>query len=153
MVWNCMSYLLQLVVARQHMRSAVPYATTGCVILDASVWCPDPGQWADGDDWCHSGLAAADVPVGRGEDLVDRPIILVVSEEEATRRTLVGDLRRRLDADYRVLAQASGEAGLDAASRAAAAGEEVALVVVDQGLTSLRPVEVMVRAREIVPTA
>ena len=84
---------------------------------------------------------------------MDRPIILVVSEKEATRRTLVSDLRRRLDADYRVLVTTSGPAALDLVGRATGAGEEVALLVVDEALTSLRPVELMVRVREIVPTA
>src|ERR671911_232585 len=105
MVWNCISNLLQLVVAHERIArrpNAQPSVACGCL--------------CGGDR------------LGRGP----------------TKRFLPPLARGPTT---------SGPAALDLVGRASGAGEEVALVVVDQALTSLRPMELMVRAREIVPTA
>ena len=62
------------------------------------------------------------------------PIVLVVTDKESVRAALVGDLRRRFGADYRVVGVGSG-AMADAVGRS----EEAALVIADQSMAGTSP--------------
>ena len=82
---------------------------------------------------------------------MDRPVILVVTENDHVRAALVEDLRRRFGADYRVLHAESGEAGLWRAAQVHREGGQVALCIADQTMVGLPAVEVLTRLREVAP--
>jgi thioredoxin reductase (NADPH) len=81
------------------------------------------------------------------------PIVLVVTDRDSVGAVLVGDLRRRFGADYRVIEVGSGEAALAAVADASARSQEVALVIADQTMTGVPAIEILVRVRELTPTA
>jgi thioredoxin reductase (NADPH) len=84
---------------------------------------------------------------------VDEPIILVVTDKRSVLAALVGDLRRRFGADYRVLAASSGASALAVVADAVHRRVEVALLIADQSMSGLAAVELLTRARELAPTA
>ena len=67
-------------------------------------------------------------------------MLLVVSDQNDIRSTLVADLDRRFGADYRGVASTAEDA-LDVLSRLLASSEEVALAIVDERLPGQVPVE------------
>jgi thioredoxin reductase (NADPH) len=77
------------------------------------------------------------------------PIVLVVTDRDSVGAVLVGDLRRRFGADYRVIEVGSGEAALAAVADASARSQEVALVIADQTMTGVPAIEILVRVREL----
>jgi thioredoxin reductase (NADPH) len=85
--------------------------------------------------------------------VVNKPVVLVVSDKPLVLTALEADLRRRFDADYQVLTSADGEAAVAVVADAATRGIEVALLIADQSMGGLPPVEVLTRAHQVVPTA
>ena len=77
------------------------------------------------------------------------PIVLVVTDKESVRAALVGDLRRRFGADYRVVGVGSGEAALAAVADAVDRSEETALVIADQSMAGMPAIETLARARDL----
>jgi thioredoxin reductase (NADPH) len=84
---------------------------------------------------------------------VGEPIVLVVTERESVLAGLVGDLRRRFGADYRVVGVGGGEAALAAVADAVGRSEEVALMIVDQSMAGMSAIETLARSHEFAPTA
>ena len=84
---------------------------------------------------------------------MDKAIVLVVTDKEAVLAGLVGDLRRRFGADYRVLGVGSGEAARAAVAGAVSRSEEVALVIADQSMAGIPAIETLAQVRELAPTA
>lgn len=68
---------------------------------------------------------------------MQRPIFVVLSEDESRLEALTGDLRRRYDADYRIVAVASAGAALALLAEQADSGPEVALLIADEHLAEL----------------
>jgi thioredoxin reductase (NADPH) len=87
------------------------------------------------------------------ESVLGEPIVLVVTDRDSVGAVLVGDLRRRFGADYRVIEVGSGEAALAAVADASARSQEVAFVIADQTMTGVPAIETLVRVRELTPTA
>lgn len=82
-----------------------------------------------------------------------RPIILVVDDEPTALARLSEALRRRFEADYRVVAHASAAAALEELTRLRAEGEELALVIADQWMPEMTGLELLRRVRGVEPTA
>src|ERR1700759_5727979 len=80
---------------------------------------------------------------------MERPVFLLVSGDEARRDGLGRDLRRRFGADYRVAAAGSAAAAARLLGDLAAAGAEVALVIVDEHLAGEPAVDLLARAHEL----
>jgi thioredoxin reductase (NADPH) len=85
--------------------------------------------------------------------VVNKPVVLVVTDKPSVRTALAADLRRRFEADYQVLTSADGEAAVAVVADAATRGIEVALLIADQSMGGLPAVEVLTRAHQVVPTA
>jgi thioredoxin reductase (NADPH) len=81
-----------------------------------------------------------------------RPTILAVDDSEALLR-IEGELRKRYEADYRVVCEGSSEAALEKLRDYAKAGEEVAVVLAAQWMAGITGVEFLVRAHQVYPTA
>ena len=81
------------------------------------------------------------------------PILFVIRGDPGGLAAFERVLRRRYDADYRVVAESSTEAGLATLRQLAARGEEVALVLADQWLPGMAGDEFLVRARALHPLA
>jgi thioredoxin reductase (NADPH) len=85
--------------------------------------------------------------------LVNRPVILLVSDQQRVLTTLAADLRRRFGADYQVSAVGSAAAALAAVAAASRREAEVALVIADQSMGGVPAVELLARAHVMAPTA
>jgi thioredoxin reductase (NADPH) len=85
--------------------------------------------------------------------VVGEPLMLVVTDKDSVGAALVGDLRRRFGADYRVIEVGSGKAALAAVADASRRSQEVALVIADQSMTGMPAIETLARVRELAPTA
>lgn len=85
--------------------------------------------------------------------VVDKPVVLVVTDKPLVLTALTADLRRRFGADYEVLALSDGEAAVAAVTEAASRGVDVALLIADQSTGGLPAIEVLTRVHERVPTA
>ena len=81
-----------------------------------------------------------------------RPTILAVDDSAALQR-VERELRKRYEADYRVVCEATPEAGLEKLRGYQSAGEEVAIVLAAQWMAGTTGVEFLVRAHQIFPTA
>ncbi len=85
--------------------------------------------------------------------LESKPILLAVDDEAEARREVSRELRQRYGADYRVVCEASAEAGMGRLREFEEAGEEVALVLADQWMPGMSGTEFLMRVRETYPTA
>ena len=79
-----------------------------------------------------------------------RPVLLVVSDENEIRSTLVADLDRRFGADYRGVASTAEDA-LDVLSRLLASSEDIVLAIVDERLPGQVPVELFTSVHAVSP--
>src|SRR5438045_1458798 len=82
-----------------------------------------------------------------------RPVFVLAAEDQPRLDALSADLSRRYGADYRVAAVASAAAALAELAELAAAGAAVALVIADERLTGISPLQVLGRAHELHPNA
>ena len=69
------------------------------------------------------------------------PILLVVDEDRAVLEALSGDLGRRFDVDYQILAESSPTRALAVLQELAARSQQVALVFAGQQMIELPGVE------------
>jgi thioredoxin reductase (NADPH) len=82
-----------------------------------------------------------------------RPVLLIVDDDEATRRPVADALVRRFGADYQVLTAAAPQGGLEMLERLASEGAEVALVAADLWMSEIDGVEFLARAHTLHPGA
>jgi thioredoxin reductase (NADPH) len=82
-----------------------------------------------------------------------RPVLLAVDDEPAARSGIEGELRKRYGADYEVLCEGSGAAGLQALEQVKARGGDVALVLADLWMPEMIGVEFLTRAHGLHPNA
>ena len=80
-----------------------------------------------------------------------RPTILTVDDDELVSQALARDLRERYGADYRVVRATSGDAALEVLAKLALQDRPVALVVTDQRMPRMTGIELLERARGVVP--
>src|SRR5215470_5492161 len=78
-----------------------------------------------------------------------RPAFLLVSSDASRLDALSGDLRRRYEADYQVLAASSAAAALATLGDLAASGQEVALIIADEHLSDMAAADFLIRARDV----
>jgi thioredoxin reductase (NADPH) len=81
------------------------------------------------------------------------PIILAVEDEEDVRQELEHDLRRRYNADYRVLTAASPEDGLTLLRSAQQETADVAIMIASQRLPGMTGIEFLGLGHELHPFA
>jgi thioredoxin reductase (NADPH) len=81
------------------------------------------------------------------------PLILVVSGEEAVRVGLGRDIARRFGADYSIAAADAPDSALDRIEAQAAAGGEIALVILDEGLANPLPADFLLAVHRLEPQA
>jgi thioredoxin reductase (NADPH) len=79
----------------------------------------------------------ADAIAGRSTRRAPRPVLFVVDGNRKSLDVLLGDLSRRFGNDFRVAGETSAEAAIAALRQMAAAGEPVALVLVDDAASEL----------------
>ena len=84
---------------------------------------------------------------------MQRPVFVVVADDRHRLEPLRCDLSRRYEADYRVIGVASAEAALTELADLAGASAEVALLIADEHLTDVPPVDFLVRAHGLHPRA
>ena len=84
---------------------------------------------------------------------MDRPVILLVTNQPEVSRALESDLRRRFGADYEVLAAGSAASALAAVAEAVRRSAEVALIIVDHSMAGLSAVELLTGVHELAPLA
>ena len=78
-----------------------------------------------------------------------QPTFFAVTENNQLLDGLTADLRRRFEADYRVLGATSAGKALTVLTELAGASEDVALLVADQRLTEMETVELLASAHEL----
>jgi len=82
-----------------------------------------------------------------------RPVVVVVDDEEASRRALVQELEGRYGAHYRIMSAASPEEGLAGLEQLRSEGADVPLVLADQWMPEMTGAQFLARVRELYPTA
>ena len=84
---------------------------------------------------------------------MQRPIFMLVSDDELRLEALRCDLSRRYQADYQVCVASAAAAGLTMMAVLAGAGAEVALIIADEHLADMPAVDLLARAHGLQPRA
>ena len=82
-----------------------------------------------------------------------QPIFFVVDEDPIAVETLVGDLERRFQADYRVMGETSAEAALGRLSTMRDSAQQVALIICYESMRAMPGSELLARSRSTHPSA
>jgi len=82
-----------------------------------------------------------------------RPVILAVNDGHGAFARVEHELRKRYETDYRVVCEASAEAGLQTLRDLKAAGSGVALVLANQRMTGMEGIEFLAQAHQTHPSA
>jgi thioredoxin reductase (NADPH) len=84
---------------------------------------------------------------------VAKPVLVVVDDEDASLQLLTGELEARYGAHYRIVARSSAEEALARLAELRAEGARVPVILADQWMPGSTGTELLVRARDIYPTA
>ena len=84
---------------------------------------------------------------------VAQPIFFVVDEDPTAVETLVGDLERRFQADFRVMGETSAQAALERLGALRESGEQVALIICAESMRAMPGSELLARSRSTHPDA
>jgi thioredoxin reductase (NADPH) len=87
------------------------------------------------------------------ETRTPKPVLLAVDDDAEALAKIEWELSQRYARGYRVVCEASAEAGIEALERCKADGGDVALVLADQWMAETNGPEFLERARFIFPTA
>jgi len=87
------------------------------------------------------------------QKMLTRPVIVIVLSNPVELAALLSDLVNRFGADYRVAAHLTPEDAINDLEAIKQAGEQVALVIADQWMPTMKGVEVLMRAHAIHPTS
>src|SRR5215831_2710737 len=92
---------------------------------------------------------------GRGHRVavMAKPVLVVVDDEDDSRRELTRELESRYGAHYRVVSSASPEAALARLAELRAEGAAVPLVLADQWMPGMSGAELLARVKDVLPTA
>ena len=82
-----------------------------------------------------------------------RPALVVVDDNESTRRIVANSLRRRFRSDYEVVVPESTEAARSDLERLHRAGADAALIMANEHLTTGTGTDFLATTRGIYPTA
>lgn len=82
-----------------------------------------------------------------------KPVLVVVDDEDASRRALADELGATYGAHYEIVSTGSGEMALARLGELRAAGAAVPLVLADQWMPAMTGTEFLARVRELIPTA
>jgi thioredoxin reductase (NADPH) len=82
-----------------------------------------------------------------------RPVLLTVDDDADDRAKIEHELYDRYGRSYRIVCEASAEAGMSTLEKLRAAGEEVAVVLADLWMPKMTGPEFLARAHRIFPTA
>jgi thioredoxin reductase (NADPH) len=82
-----------------------------------------------------------------------KPVIVVVDDEEASRRSLAEELASRYGSHYRIVSAASPDAALARLHELRAEGSAVPLVLADQWMPGMTGTQLLARAKQVIPTA
>jgi thioredoxin reductase (NADPH) len=82
-----------------------------------------------------------------------QPVFFIVDEDPAAVETLVGDLERRFQADYRVMGETSVHVALERLGALRGSGEQVALIVCYESMRAMPGSELLARSRSTHPHA
>jgi thioredoxin reductase (NADPH) len=84
---------------------------------------------------------------------VAQPIFFVVDKDSAAVETLVGDLERRFQADFRVMGETSAQAALERLGALRESGDQVALIICAESMRAMPGSELLARSRSTHPDA
>jgi thioredoxin reductase (NADPH) len=82
-----------------------------------------------------------------------KPVLVVVDDEEASRRELARELEARYGVHYRIVSSASADEALAGLERLRGEGVDVPLVLADQWMPGRTGAQFLGRVRELYPTA
>jgi len=82
-----------------------------------------------------------------------KPVIVVVDDEEASRRSLTEELESRYGSQYQIVAAASPDAALARLEELRAEGARVPLVLADQWMPGMTGTEFLARVKQVISTA
>jgi thioredoxin reductase (NADPH) len=82
-----------------------------------------------------------------------QPIFFVVDEDPSAVETLVGDLERRFQADFRVMGETSAPAALEQLGALRESGEQIALIICAESMRAMPGSELLARSRSTHPDA
>jgi thioredoxin reductase (NADPH) len=82
-----------------------------------------------------------------------RPVVVVVDDEDASRKALEQELEARYGAHYRIIASPSPEEALATLEQLRGERADVPLVLADQWMPGSTGAELLTRVRELHPTA
>jgi CheY-like chemotaxis protein len=91
-------------------------------------------------------------PAGRRPG-VTRPVLLSVDDDPSVSRAVARDLRRRYNADYRVVRAESGPEALEALRQLTVRGEPTALLLADHRMPGMTGVDFLEQAMDLAPAA
>ena len=86
-------------------------------------------------------------------DPAAQPVFFVVDEDPSAVETLVGDLDRRFQADFRVMGETSAQTALDRLNALCESGEQVALIICAESMRAMPGSELLARSRSTHPDA
>jgi thioredoxin reductase (NADPH) len=84
---------------------------------------------------------------------VAQPVFFVVDEDPSAVETLTGDLKRRFQADFRVIGETSAQAALERLGALRESGEQVALIICYESMRAMPGSELLARSRSTHPDA
>jgi thioredoxin reductase (NADPH) len=85
--------------------------------------------------------------------LMAKPVLVVVDDEDASLQVLAGELESRYGAHYKVVSGSSADVALARLAELKAAGADVPLVLADQRMPGMGGTQLLAQVRNIFPTA
>jgi thioredoxin reductase (NADPH) len=82
---------------------------------------------------------------------MEKPVLVVVDDEDASLRSLAGELESRYGEHYRIVASSSAEEALARLAELRAEGASVPVILADQWMPGCTGAELLARARDIHP--
>ena len=82
-----------------------------------------------------------------------KPVLVVVDDEDDSRRALTDELGSRYGAHYEIISAGSPEVALARLGELRAAGAAVPLILADQWMPGMTGTEFLARAKQVIPTA
>ena len=101
----------------------------------------------------HRTVLACWTVTSQRNNVMAKPIILTVDDEEHVRNAVERDLKRHFRKEYRVIKASSGAEGLETVHRLKQRNDAIALFLVDQRMPEMSGTEFLAEAGGIYPEA